>query len=217
LLVSQSIVKIERHTTYYAGSATGHMVNYGTGVIVGVERVNHHQEYLLLSNEHVAKNHHITGKRLSTLSIVAGNGVREPILLETVAIDPRRDVALLRTVNCPGNLKLPDWVLGSPPEGIRRAIAFTEGYGNGVFSTLEGEIVSTKAVDWSLKCVRIDVPVAGGQSGAPLVVIGADRRLYLVALVFCGTEHYTDATPLFPGQGVLRQLTSLVDRHIAGY
>ena len=188
------------------------MINHGTGVIIGEQSVNNHHEYLVLSNEHVAKNHHISGKRISILYIVAGDGVQAPIRLETLAVDAKRDQALLRTVRCVERFTVPDYVIGSPPENIKRDIAFTEGYGNGSFATLEGKILSTSSEDWGLKCFKFEVPVGAGQSGAPLVVIGVDKRLYLTALIFCGNERYTEATPLYPGKGVLQQLTSTFKR-----
>jgi len=207
-LVARSVVRIERQTTYAGGGRTQRMINHGTGVIIGEQQVHGHREYLLLSNEHVARNYHVNGD--STLFIVAGDGVRAPIPLEAVATDERRDQALLRTVGCEQRFVVPDFVIGPPPEGSERDSAFTEGYGGGEFRTLRCGIVSTKARSWGLRCYRIDVAVGGGQSGAPLVVIGADQRLYLPALVFSGNDQFTAATPLHPGKGVLQHLPEML-------
>lgn len=57
-------------------------------------------------------------------------------------------------------------------------------------------------------CYRFDVPVGGGQSGAPLMVIGADNWLYLPSLVFCGNDCHTDATPLYQGKVSSRNFTA---------
>jgi hypothetical protein len=208
-LVAGSVVRIERRTTYYTGSTKRYMINHGTGVIIAEQYVNNHREYLLLSNEHVAQNHHVSGDSTSTLYIVQGKGVlHAPILLETLAADSKRDQALLRTVQCEESFIVPDYLIGSPPGDVRRSVAFTEGYGNGKFATLEGEILSPNAQDWGLRCYRIDVSVGAGQSGAPLVLIGTDKRLYLTGLVFCGNDRYTEATPLHAGKGILRQFAS---------
>jgi hypothetical protein len=203
-LVARSIVRINRQTAYRIGQKLLYMSNYGTGVVVGEEEVNGHREYLILSNQHVAKNNHVSGQ--STLYIATGCGVAAPIVLETLSVDERRDQALLRTVGCTANFTVPHYVIGRPREDAKLDTAFTEGYGNGKFNTLVGDIESTRSKNWGLRCYRIDVPVGAGQSGAPLVVIGADRRLYLPALIFCGTDSYTAATPLYPGKGVLHKL-----------
>ena len=203
-LVARSIVRINRQTSYRAGKKLLHMANFGTGVIIGVQTVGGRREYLILSNEHVARNNHVAGQ--STLTIAAGYGVKTPIALETIAVDYHRDQALLRTVGCTTTFAVPHYVIGPPREDARADTAFTEGYGNGRFNTLAGDILSTRAVDWGVRSYRIDVPVGAGQSGAPLVVIGADRRLYLPALIFCGTDRYTDATPLHAGEGVLQRV-----------
>ncbi len=107
---------------------------------------------------------------------------------------------------------MPEYVIGPPPEDVKRDIAFTEGYGNGEFTTLEGQILSTSSKAWGMQCYKINIRVGGGQSGAPLVVIGSDKKLYLSALIFCGDEHYTAATPLYPGKGILHQISSTVNR-----
>ncbi len=203
-LVEKSVVRIERRTAYRNGAAMARMINHGTGVIVGRERLGGRTEYLLLSNEHVAHNEHVRGT--SELFIVAGEGVRAPIRLETVAIDYRRDQALLRTIDCPETFTVPDYAIGPPPGDIRRDAAFTEGYGGGEFSILAGDILSTNAEEWGIRCYRFDVPVAGGQSGAPLVVLGPDQKLYLPGLVFCGDDRHSEATPLEPDKGVLKEL-----------
>jgi len=203
-LVARSVVRINRRTVYRVRGQVRQALNFGTGVIVGEERIDGHREYLILSNEHVARNERVAGE--NTLSIAGGFGVKAPIALETLEIDARRDQALLRTVHCDASFTVPDYVIGLPEGDAKEAVAFTEGYGNGRFNTLVGDIVSTRSKYWGLRCYRFDKPVGGGQSGAPLVVIGADRKLYLAALIFCGDDEYTGATPLQPGKGVLREL-----------
>lgn len=212
-VVARSIVRIERRTSYQSGAKLQQMLNHGTGVIVGKEMVNGHREYLILSNEHVAHNDHVAGR--STLFIVAGDGVRTPILLETLYTDSRRDQALLRTVRCETSFEVPQYVLGPPPEDVRRDLTFTEGYGNGKFNILTGDILSTQSTDWGIRCYTFDVAVGPGQSGAPLVVIGGDKQLYLPALVFCGTDQFTDATPLYPGKGVLHEFRAILKKQLA--
>ena len=207
-LVARSVVRIERVTSYRVGPDINRMINHGTGVVIGEQRVNGHREYLVLSNEHVARNNHVPGE--SVLHIVNGDATHESILLETLAVDSKRDQALLRTVGCNEAFTVPEYVIGPPPEDIKRDSVFTEGYGGGRFAIIEGEILSTEFEDWGLRCYKVGVAVRGGQSGAPLVVIGADKKLYLAALIFCGDEHFTAATPLYPGKGVLRRITSSV-------
>lgn len=204
-LVARSVVRINRLTSYRSGTKQMRAANFGTGVIIGEQEVNGHREYLILSNEHVAKNNHVPGR--NTLSIAAGYGVKAPIPLETLAVDVHRDQALLRTVKCSTSFTVPHYIIGPPQGDARQETAFTEGYGNGKFNMLPGDILSTQSKDWDLRCYRFDVPVGAGQSGAPLVVIGSDGRLYLPALIFCGNDQFTDATPLRPGEGVLRRLT----------
>ncbi len=206
-LVARSVVEVERRTRYRAGAIAREMVNFGTAVVIGEQTVDGRREYLLLSNEHVAHNHHVRGR--STLYIVQGSGVRSPIRVEALAVDARRDQALLRTAGCDVAFPVPRFVIGPPPEDVKRDTSFTVGYGNGRFSTLAGDILSTTHEDWGLDCYELDRPVGGGQSGAPLVVIGTDRRLYLPALVFCGTSGYTDATPLDWRRGVLRKIAKI--------
>ena len=94
--VAESIVRILRDTTYGSGPGIRHMINHGTGVIIGEQHIHNNTEYLVLSNEHVANNEHVRGK--STLSIVEGEGVSAPIRLEALAIDYKRDQALLQYV-----------------------------------------------------------------------------------------------------------------------
>jgi hypothetical protein len=204
-LVARSVVRIERQTTYRVGADKRRMINHGTGVIIGREHVNGRQEYLVLSNEHVANNYHVAGE--STLYIVVGANVYDPIPLKTLAVDSRRDQALLRTVGCNETFAVPDYVIGSPQEDITLDTVFTEGYGNGTFGILEGKVLSTDYKDWGMRCYKIGIRVGGGQSGAPLVVMGTDKRLYLAALIFCGNERYSAATPLYPGKGVLHELS----------
>jgi len=206
--VAESIVRILRDTTYGSGPGIRHMINHGTGVIIGEQHIHNNTEYLVLSNEHVANNEHVRGK--STLSIVEGEGVSAPIRLEALAIDYKRDQALLRTVRCPDRFTVLRYVIGVPPGNITQDTAFTEGYGNGKFSVHVGDILSTHARAWGIRCYRFDIAVGGGQSGAPLVVIGADRRLYLPGLVFCGNDLHTEVTPLYPGKGVLQQFASII-------
>jgi S1-C subfamily serine protease len=182
------------------------MINHGTGIIIGEQRIDGRCEYILLTNAHVANNYHVNGE--STLSIVEGDGVRAPIRLVTLAVDHKRDQALLRTDGCGEKLTIAELVIGPPPGGSQGDRAFTEGYGNGTFNAIECAIVSTRSKSWGLRCYRIDVSVGAGQSGAPLIIIGEDKRLYLPALVFCGDEHSTEATPLYPGRGVLRQFAT---------
>jgi hypothetical protein len=183
------------------------MMNHGTGIIIGEQEANGRREYLLLTNEHVADNHHVSGE--SSLSIVEGEGLRAPIRLVTIAVDHKHDQALLRTDRCNQRLAVPDLVIGPPPEGSQGEDAFTAGFGNGKFTAIECAIVSTRNKSWGLRCYRMNVSVGAGQSGAPLIVIGEDKRLYLPALVFCGDDRSTEATPLYPGKGVLRHLTAL--------
>jgi hypothetical protein len=202
--VARSIVRIERQTMYRLGDTPRRVINHGTGVVIATERVNGHPEYLVLSNEHIARNGHVLGT--STLYIIGGRNVSKPIRLEVLAVDRQRDQALLRTVGCEERFVLPDYVIGPPPEDVKLDNAFTAGYGDGIFSIREGGIASTSHTDWGLPCYEIDFSVGAGQSGAPLVVIGADRKLYLPALIFCGDDHHTAATPLFAGKGVLRRL-----------
>lgn len=204
--VARSIIRIERQTSYHAGAKLQRAVNHGTGVIIGAETVRGHREYLILSNEHVAHNDHIAGRNL--LFIVAGDGVRSPIALETLFTDAYRDQALLRTVRCDVAFAVPRYIIGAPRGDVKRDAAFTEGWGNGKFNVVTEDILSTTAEDWGIRCYHLDAPVGPGQSGAPLVVVGADRRLYLPALIFCGTGQFTDATPLYPGEGVLRAFTA---------
>jgi len=205
-LVARSIVRINRQTSYRAGLKQMHVNNFGTGVIIGEQEVNGHREYLILSNEHVAKNNHVSGR--NTLSIAAGYGVKTPIPLQTLSVDDHRDQALLRTVGCDTSFTVPHYIIGPPKGDATQDTAFTEGYGNGRFNMLVGDILSTRSQDWGLRCYRLDIRVGAGQSGAPLVVIGVDRRLYLPALIFCGNDQFTDATPLHSGEGVLRMLGS---------
>jgi hypothetical protein len=176
-------------------------------VIVGRQQVNGRWEYLLLTNEHVAHNYHIEGE--SKLRIIEGNGVHAPIRLAVIAFDEKWDQALLRTIASNVAFSVPDYVIGPPPKGEFPAIAFTEGYGDGKFSTRECDIVSTRTKRWGIRSYEIDVRVGGGQSGSPLVIVGRDSRLYLPALVFCGNEHHTEATPLFPRTGVLQDRQEL--------
>lgn len=150
-LVEKSVVRIERRTAYHNGAGIARMINDGTGVIVAGERVGGRTEYLLLSNEHVAHNEHVHGT--IELFIVAGEDVRAPIRLETLTVDYRRDQALLRTIDCSETFTVPDYAIRPPPPGdIRRCAAFTEGYGGGEFSILAGDILSTNAEEWSIRC-----------------------------------------------------------------
>jgi hypothetical protein len=210
--VAHSVVKIRRRTTFYAAGREQHAINYGTGVIIGEERINGKREYILLSNEHVAHNHHVPGGGISTLDIIAGEGVHAPIRLELLSDDSKRDQALLRTIGCDVRFTFPEYAIGVRPERATLVGAFAEGYGGGKFGITEAKVISTEAEDWGIRCYRINASVGGGESGSPLIELGTDQRLYLVALVFCGTERYTDATPLDRRKGIFQRRSLNRDR-----
>ena len=211
-LVARSVVRIERRTYYRDRRGEHCMVNHGTGVMIGTQAVGKRREYLVLSDEHVADNSHVKGK--TALRIVAADGNSTSILLEILWVDRKRDQALLRTVLCEQEFRLPQYVVGAPGN-LKRDMAFTEGYGNGRFAIVESKILSTDAESWGLRCYTLGAPVGAGQSGGPMVAIGADRHLYLVALVFCGDDRFTQGTPLSMDTGILRHLGNLTNAQLA--
>ena len=193
---------------------------HGTGTVIGTERVDGRDEYLVLTNNHVAwrpyfesrvDEHGVLNYRMravseSDLSIVSDryDDRRGATRLEIVARDVDSDAALLRTVNAP-KLNILPYRLGvdNPGSIVPGATIYTAGFPlaeNHIFSP--GALLSVDAVDTHLTQYPnthflATLPTDPGQSGSPVLMplITTDQgRIVvtpaLIGLIYAGSKEF---------------------------